>query len=264
MQTFIQDLLSFNGSLFTTIHTPAGHEALLDKLMPIIAKDVIYLFPILIILLWWIPGGKSYAARAERSVSREAVVWTVAAVVLALVLNVALGALIPEPRPFISFHFQPLITHSADASFPSDHAAISFAIAGILLIRFFTAPQRAATPPPPAYARNVQSPLPAAYARNVQGPPPAAYARNVQGPQNFASPAIAGLRWRTGLLAALGLLMAIAIGYARVYVGVHYPLDILGGAIVGLLAALIVWLIRKLLRPVARLAESGAHLLHLA
>lgn len=252
MQTFIQDLLSFNGSLFTTIHTPAGHEALLDKLMPIIANDVIYLFPILIILLWWIPGGKSYAARAERSVSREAVVWTVGAVVLAIVLNVALGALIPEPRPFISFHFHPLITHSADASFPSDHAAISFAIAGVLLIRFFISSRGAAAPPP------------AAYARNVQGPPSAVYARNVQSPQNRASPAVAGLHWRTGLLAALGLLMAIAIGYARVYVGVHYPLDILGGAIVGLLAAVIVWLVRGLLRPVARLAESGAHLLHLA
>lgn len=263
MQTFIQDLLSFNGSLFTTIHTPAGHEALLDKLMPIIANDVIYLFPILIILLWWIPGGKSSAARAARSLSREAVVWTVAAVVLALVLNVALGALIPEPRPFISFHFRPLITHAADASFPSDHAAISFAIAGVLLIRFFISSRSAAAPPPAAYARNVQSPPPAVYARSVQSPP-AAYARNVQTPQNFPSPAIAGLHWRTGLLAALGLLMAIAIGYARVYVGVHYPLDILGGAIVGLLAALIIWLVRGLLRPVARLAESGAHLLHLA
>lgn len=264
MQTFIQDLLSFNGSLFTTIHTPAGHEALLDKLMPLIANDVIYLFPILIILLWWIPGGKSSAARTERSLSREAVVWTVAAVVLALVLNVALGALIPEPRPFISFHFRPLITHSADASFPSDHAAISFAIAGVLLIRFFISPRRAAAPPPSAYARSMQSPPPAVYARNVQNPPPAAYARSLQSPQNLANPAITGLRWRTGLLAALGLVMAIAIGYARVYVGIHYPLDILGGAGVGLLAALIVWLVRGLLRPVARLAESGAHLLHLA
>jgi undecaprenyl-diphosphatase len=252
MQTLIQDLLNFNGSLFTTIHTPAGHEALLDKLMPIIANDVIYLFPILIIALWWIPGGKSSAARAERSVSREAVIWAVAAVVLALIMNVALGALIPEPRPFISFHFRPLITHSADAAFPSDHAASTFAIAGVLLIRFFISPRGAAAPPP------------AAYARNIQNPPPAAYTRNVQSPQNFASPAIAGLRWRTGLLAALGLLMAIAIGYARVYVGVHYPLDILGGAVVGLLAALIIWLVRGLLRPVARLAESGAHLLHLA
>jgi undecaprenyl-diphosphatase len=251
MQTIIQDLLSFNGSLFTTIHTPAGHTALLDRLMPIIANDVIYLFPLLIILLWWIPGGKSPAARAARSVSREAVVWTVAAAVLAIILNVALGALLPEPRPFISFHFQPLISHSADASFPSDHAAISFAIAGVLLIRYFMTYSRSAMPQAGPYQRSA---MPQA------GP----YQRGAYGPQNSASSQVAGLHWQTGLPAALGLLMAIAIGYARVYVGVHYPLDILGGAIVGLLAALIVWLVRGLLRPVARLVENGAHLVHLA
>jgi undecaprenyl-diphosphatase len=30
-------------------------------------------------------------------------------------------------------------------------------------------------------------------------------------------------------------LLAVAIGYSRVYVGVHYPLDVLGGALLGLL-----------------------------
>jgi undecaprenyl-diphosphatase len=30
-------------------------------------------------------------------------------------------------------------------------------------------------------------------------------------------------------------LLAVAIGFSRVYVGVHYPLDVLGGAILGLL-----------------------------
>ncbi|HEY7348191.1 MAG TPA: phosphatase PAP2 family protein [Ktedonobacterales bacterium] len=237
MQTFIQDLLSFNGALFTTIHAPAGHTALLDTLMPILANDVIYLFGLLIIFLWWTPGGKSSAARAERSISREAVVWTIAAFVLALLLNIALGALLPEPRPFISFHFTPLITHSADASFPSDHTAASFAIAGILLIRFFMTFRRAAPPVLP---------------------------QSMNRPQGVGGPVVSGLRWKTGLLAAVGLAMAIAIGYARVYVGVHYPLDIIGGAIVGLLAALIVTLARGLLRPVARAVEGGAHLVHLA
>jgi undecaprenyl-diphosphatase len=31
--------------------------------------------------------------------------------------------------------------------------------------------------------------------------------------------------------------LALAIGYSRVYLGVHYPLDVLGGAIVGLVSA---------------------------
>jgi len=39
---------------------------------------------------------------------------------------------------------------------------------------------------------------------------------------------------------------AVLISYSRIYLGVHYPLDILGGAIVGVVAALICyWAIRK-------------------
>jgi len=41
-------------------------------------------------------------------------------------------------------------------------------------------------------------------------------------------------------------LWAIITAYSRLYLGVHYPLDILGGAIIGLLAALICyWLVNK-------------------
>jgi undecaprenyl-diphosphatase len=35
-------------------------------------------------------------------------------------------------------------------------------------------------------------------------------------------------------------LLAVAIGFSRVYVGVHYPLDVLGGAVLGLLCGGIV------------------------
>jgi len=42
---------------------------------------------------------------------------------------------------------------------------------------------------------------------------------------------------------------AIITAYSRIYLGVHYPLDVLGGAVIGSLAALLCyWLIRKL-RP---------------
>lgn len=52
---------------------------------------------------------------------------------------------------------------------------------------------------------------------------------------------------------------AFAISYAQVYVGVHYPLDVLAGAIVGLLlGALAAWIFNKMLpgglpadRPIA-------------
>jgi undecaprenyl-diphosphatase len=46
-------------------------------------------------------------------------------------------------------------------------------------------------------------------------------------------------------LAPAFFLLAIAIGFSRVYVGVHYPLDVLGGAVLGcVLGALLIALLR--------------------
>ena len=45
-----------------------------------------------------------------------------------------------------------------------------------------------------------------------------------------------GRRWWI----ALAFLWAFAIGYAQIYVGVHYPLDILGGMLTGILVARLV------------------------
>ena len=42
---------------------------------------------------------------------------------------------------------------------------------------------------------------------------------------------------------------AVIVSYSRIYLGVHYPGDVLGGAFVGITAALIVYLIFKKFRP---------------
>jgi len=47
---------------------------------------------------------------------------------------------------------------------------------------------------------------------------------------------------KTGVLI---LLAACVIGFARVFVGIHYPLDILGGLVVGLIGAVIAYGITK-------------------
>lgn len=240
LQTLFQPLLYLNWLLFTTINTPAGHTPVLDTLMPLLANDALYIFPLLVLLLWWLPGGRTPAATAERSLSHEAVIWTVAAVILALLINVALGTLINEPRPFVSAHVHQLVAHPADASFPSDHSAVAFAIAGVLLLRFWMA-RRA-----PAMS-SASQPM----ANQYDDP-------------SLPQTASAGLRWRTAILAVVGLFLALTIGYARVYAGVHYPMDIIGGALIGIVSALIIFLARGLLRPVTHLAEVMARPLHLA
>jgi undecaprenyl-diphosphatase len=42
-------------------------------------------------------------------------------------------------------------------------------------------------------------------------------------------------------LGAVFVLAALMIGMSRIFVGVHYPGDVAGGALVGLVAALVVW-----------------------
>jgi len=52
-----------------------------------------------------------------------------------------------------------------------------------------------------------------------------------------------GRRYRWAYLAAA------AIGYSRIYVGVHFPLDVLGGACCGTLLAFLVWRIAAWIAP---------------
>jgi undecaprenyl-diphosphatase len=49
---------------------------------------------------------------------------------------------------------------------------------------------------------------------------------------------------------------AIITGYSRIYLGVHYPFDVLGGIVVGVLAALLCFVLLKKFFPVVFLAED--------
>ena len=50
-------------------------------------------------------------------------------------------------------------------------------------------------------------------------------------------------------------LLALAIGYSRVYVGVHWPLDVVGGAVLGVAIALLLLAIAR--RRSVRLRRAG-------
>jgi undecaprenyl-diphosphatase len=58
-------------------------------------------------------------------------------------------------------------------------------------------------------------------------------------------------------LAPLLLVLAAAVGFSRVYVGVHYPLDIVGGAVLGVLIAIALRLLVRGLPQLRRATRAG-------
>jgi len=118
---------------------------------------------------------------------------TLIAIALADWSATALKALVDRPRPAVRYPVpKTLVPLPRDASFPSGHAATSFAAATMLAFAF------------PAFA-----------------------------------PAL--------------LVLAAAVAFSRVYVGVHYPLDVIGGAALGVLVS---YALRALVRA-RRGSEPG-------
>ena len=124
-------------------------------------------------------------------------VLTFVAVALADWTSMAIKALVHHPRPPLRYpEPKTLVPLPHDGSFPSGHAATSFAAATILSFAF------------PAYA-----------------------------------PAL--------------LILASAVAFSRVYVGVHYPLDVIGGAALGVLVATALRLLVRVQRRSPRARQTG-------
>jgi undecaprenyl-diphosphatase len=65
---------------------------------------------------------------------RKALVLTfLIAGVIAVILDKLAGKLYYDPRPFVSHHLKPLISHSADNGFPSEHTVLSVTISTALI-----------------------------------------------------------------------------------------------------------------------------------
>ena len=230
----ISQLLQLNYTLFQDMNVHAGTFPLLDTLMVFCANSLIFCWPLFLLLVWGRPlhwrKRTLQPAEVEMIQKRRAVViWVGVACVLAYLLNLLLEHMIFEPRPFVNHNIHLLLTHPADASFPSDHTAWSFAVVGMLLFL----------------------PLPLLVSQ---------WRRRDQGWQQQRF----GAHMVPLFLVGAAMVIACTIGLARVYVGLHYPVDILGGAIDGLIAALVVTVLYRWLSQPTNAVLRFAQTLHVA
>lgn len=48
-------------------------------------------------------------------------------------------------------------------------------------------------------------------------------------------------------------MLAVLVAVARIYIGVHWPTDVIAGAVVGMLSAKILWSINPIFKPLTNL-----------
>lgn len=190
---------AWNRALFLLINAPAHPPHVVVEVAKLFASSPIVVVPLLLVALWvW--GRRS---------ARGGLLAAAIATVIALGINVILGMIYVEPRPFVIGLGHTLIHHAADNAFPSDHATLVWALA-LGLVATGAAP-----------------------------------------------------RWGWAL-AVYGL----GVAWGRIFLGVHYPLDMLGSACVAVVAsgiALVVrcWPVDSLLPMIEAIYERAIRASHL-
>ncbi len=94
------------------------------------AANYLYLVQLLIALVWFL--------RQSRVRQAESVAFAVVFFPLVVLMAEGIALVYYDPRPFVVGHFAPLIGHSADNGFPSDHSLLTSAVA--TLVAYFHLP----------------------------------------------------------------------------------------------------------------------------
>jgi len=115
-----------NVFLFQQINQFAGRSQTVDLIVKIIAVYLPILFVVFLFLSYFSAGGRNKKIKAISAFSLFSATLGIAA-------NIFIHAIYYHPRPFALSLGRQILTHSADASFPSDHATFMGSIAFFLL-----------------------------------------------------------------------------------------------------------------------------------
>ena len=94
-----------------------------DSLITFGAKYLFLLLPLLFLFALYQAGSRD---------RRKLVVAIIVAFVIAGVLDKLAGKLYYDPRPFVTHNVKPLVAHSADNGFPSEHTLLSYTFASVI------------------------------------------------------------------------------------------------------------------------------------
>lgn len=149
--------------------------------------------------------------------SRKTGILIIAALLTSLfVNNLVLKNLVARPRPWVNVEgLEILINRPRDYSFPSGHTASSFA-AAVVICKNTSAWSMTSWKTEALHSLSQKAPVWHLSFWNI-------FSRNIYS-------------W----IGAAAIFMALAIAMSRLYIGVHYPSDVLCGAISGIIIALVV------------------------
>ncbi len=180
-----------NHLLFTWLNAPEQPSASVLFGAVFLAEWLIWAIPVYL-AAGWLVGGRPL---------RKSVLIASVSALIGLGMAQALGAWWPHPRPFMIGLGHQLVAHVPDASFPSDHLTLWWAVALGSMTQRCT-------------------------------------------------------RSTGSVMALTGLAMA----WARIYVGVHFPGDMLGALVVAMASAWLSWRMAPLYMPVAYSMAQRVHL----
>lgn len=101
----------------------------MDQMIIFCAK-YLFIFVVLVFIWAWLQAPLTYKKQMAAAI--------VIAGIAAGIMDKISGKLFYDPRPFVTHHVTPLVSHAADNGFPSEHTILTFTIAAVL---FFYRPR---------------------------------------------------------------------------------------------------------------------------